>query len=208
MTEWEIIDETLRGEPSARAGTIRRGHLARLRAAVRDRAFPRRVRPSRQEIPLPRQLGGDAGPMSGRDLGSCPNSPITSRSIDDGDPAIGRSAWSRRRRARSSTPASTTRRPASRARGGRPRCIHPDDAGRARHRRRRRASASATARAASSSMPALSTGCRSASSSSRGSGRMPRFEEGIGINLLTSADPGPPQGGAVYHDTSVWLRPA
>ena len=34
------------------------------------------------------------------------------------------------------------------------------------------------------------------------------FEEGVGINLLTSADPGPPQGGAVYHDTSVWLRPA
>jgi anaerobic selenocysteine-containing dehydrogenase len=34
------------------------------------------------------------------------------------------------------------------------------------------------------------------------------FEEGIGINLLTSADPGPPQGGAVFHDTSVWLRPA
>ena len=34
------------------------------------------------------------------------------------------------------------------------------------------------------------------------------FKEGIGINLLTSADPGPPQGGAVYHDTSVWLRPA
>ncbi|MBV8775882.1 MAG: molybdopterin-dependent oxidoreductase, partial [Alphaproteobacteria bacterium] len=34
------------------------------------------------------------------------------------------------------------------------------------------------------------------------------FEEGIGINLLTSADPGPPQGGAVFHDTAVWLRPA
>jgi anaerobic selenocysteine-containing dehydrogenase len=34
------------------------------------------------------------------------------------------------------------------------------------------------------------------------------FEEGIGINLLTSAEPGPPQGGAVYHDTSVWLRRA
>jgi len=34
------------------------------------------------------------------------------------------------------------------------------------------------------------------------------FEEGVGINLLTSADPGPPQGGAVYHDTAVWLRPA
>ncbi len=34
------------------------------------------------------------------------------------------------------------------------------------------------------------------------------FEEGIGINLLTSADPGPPLGGAVFHDTAVWLRPA
>jgi anaerobic selenocysteine-containing dehydrogenase len=31
------------------------------------------------------------------------------------------------------------------------------------------------------------------------------FEEGIGINLLTSADPGLPRGGAV---TSVWLSPA
>jgi hypothetical protein len=26
--------------------------------------------------------------------------------------------------------------------------------------------------------------------------------------LLTSADPGLPRGGAVFHDTSVWLRPA
>jgi anaerobic selenocysteine-containing dehydrogenase len=34
------------------------------------------------------------------------------------------------------------------------------------------------------------------------------FEEGIGINLLTSADPGLPGGGAVFHDTAVWLKPA
>ncbi len=33
------------------------------------------------------------------------------------------------------------------------------------------------------------------------------FEEGIGINLLTSADPGPPLGGAIFHDTAVWVRP-
>ncbi len=33
------------------------------------------------------------------------------------------------------------------------------------------------------------------------------FETGIGINALTSDDPGPPLGGAVFHDTSVWLRP-
>jgi anaerobic selenocysteine-containing dehydrogenase len=34
------------------------------------------------------------------------------------------------------------------------------------------------------------------------------FEGGIGINLLTSADAGLPRGGAVFHDTSVWLEPA
>lgn len=34
------------------------------------------------------------------------------------------------------------------------------------------------------------------------------FEEGIGINLLTSADRGLPRGGAVFHDTSVWLQKA
>ncbi len=34
------------------------------------------------------------------------------------------------------------------------------------------------------------------------------FEECIGINLLTSADPGLVRGGAVFHDTSVWLSPA
>jgi anaerobic selenocysteine-containing dehydrogenase len=34
------------------------------------------------------------------------------------------------------------------------------------------------------------------------------FEEGIGINALVSADPGLPNGGAVFHDTAVWLRAA
>jgi anaerobic selenocysteine-containing dehydrogenase len=32
------------------------------------------------------------------------------------------------------------------------------------------------------------------------------FEEGIGINALTSAEPGPPAGGAVFHDTAIWVR--
>ena len=34
------------------------------------------------------------------------------------------------------------------------------------------------------------------------------FAEGIGINALVSAERGRPNGGAVYHDTAVWLRPA
>ncbi len=33
------------------------------------------------------------------------------------------------------------------------------------------------------------------------------FETGVGINALTSADRGPPVGGAVFHDTSIWVRP-
>ena len=32
------------------------------------------------------------------------------------------------------------------------------------------------------------------------------FVEGRGINVLTGADPGRPLGGAVFHDTAVWLR--
>jgi anaerobic selenocysteine-containing dehydrogenase len=32
------------------------------------------------------------------------------------------------------------------------------------------------------------------------------FEGGIGINALTSDEPGPPGGGAVFHDTAVWMR--
>ena len=34
------------------------------------------------------------------------------------------------------------------------------------------------------------------------------FEGGMGINLLVSADPGKPNGGAVFHDTAIWIRAA
>jgi len=34
------------------------------------------------------------------------------------------------------------------------------------------------------------------------------FGGGLGINTLVSAKPGKPCGGAVYHDTAVWLRPS
>ena len=32
------------------------------------------------------------------------------------------------------------------------------------------------------------------------------FETGIGINAVTSAEPGWPNGGAVFHDTAVWIK--
>ena len=34
------------------------------------------------------------------------------------------------------------------------------------------------------------------------------FEEGLGINTLVSADAGAPRGGAVFHDTAIWIEPA
>lgn len=34
------------------------------------------------------------------------------------------------------------------------------------------------------------------------------FEEGVGINLLISSEPGAPVGGALFHDTAVWLKAA
>ena len=34
------------------------------------------------------------------------------------------------------------------------------------------------------------------------------FEEGIGVNTLTSAAPGYPNGGAVFHDTAIWVTGA
>lgn len=33
-----------------------------------------------------------------------------------------------------------------------------------------------------------------------------RFTGGIGINALVSAEPGKPNGGAVFHDTAVWIK--
>ena len=34
------------------------------------------------------------------------------------------------------------------------------------------------------------------------------FEGGVGVNRLTSAEPGYPNGGAVFHDTAIWMRKA
>jgi hypothetical protein len=34
------------------------------------------------------------------------------------------------------------------------------------------------------------------------------FVEGRPINTLVGADAGPPNGGAVFHDTAVWIRAA
>ena len=32
------------------------------------------------------------------------------------------------------------------------------------------------------------------------------FKTGLGVNVLTSAERGMPEGGAVFHDTKVWIE--
>jgi anaerobic selenocysteine-containing dehydrogenase len=32
------------------------------------------------------------------------------------------------------------------------------------------------------------------------------FIEGLGVNALVSAEPGKPNGGAIFHDTAVWIK--
>ena len=34
------------------------------------------------------------------------------------------------------------------------------------------------------------------------------FEGGFGVNSLIGADPGAPNGGAVFHDSALWVRRA
>ena len=34
------------------------------------------------------------------------------------------------------------------------------------------------------------------------------FADGHGVNTLVSSEPGQPNGGAVFHDTAVWIKPA
>jgi anaerobic selenocysteine-containing dehydrogenase len=33
------------------------------------------------------------------------------------------------------------------------------------------------------------------------------FIDGLGVNALVSAEPGKPNGGAIFHDTAVWIKP-
>ncbi|HYB55056.1 MAG TPA: molybdopterin oxidoreductase family protein [Alphaproteobacteria bacterium] len=103
---------------------------------------------------------------------------------------------------------SFTETPSSRAREGRPTAlVHPDDLGSlgvAAGERVRLGNARGSVVVHARSFDGLQRGVVVVE------GIWPNgcFEEGRGINTLTSADPGLPKGGAVFHDTAVWLRRA
>jgi anaerobic selenocysteine-containing dehydrogenase len=147
-----------------------------------------------------------AGPMRDRDLGPLPKFPDHVAIIDDGDPA--RPFRMVPAPSRSFLNTSFNNTPSGIAREGRPTAlVHPEvlaGLGIADGERIRigneKGSVVVHARAFD--------GLQQRVVIVEGVWPNAAFEEGVGINLLTSADPGPPQGGAVYHDTSVWLRSA
>ena len=201
MSEWEIIEETLRlsGLPADRR--LRPGTLARLRAALRGGAFPQRLRPSRRQVPFQAGLEGrgrrpcqDAGPARPCRADRCRRR----ASIP--------SAWWRRP-ARQFLNSTFTETPGSRAREGRPTVHDPS-----RRLRAPRPSPTATACAWATGAASIVLHARAFDGLQPGvvvvESIWPNgaFEEGIGINTLTSADAGPPKGGAVFHDTAIWIR--
>ncbi len=110
--------------------------------------------------------------------------------------------------ARSYLNTSFTETPSSQAREGRPTAlVHPDDLARlgvGEGERLRLGNAQGTVVVHAKAFDGLQPGVVVVE------GIWPNgaFAEGRGINTLTSADPGLPKGGAVFHDTAVWLRPA
>jgi anaerobic selenocysteine-containing dehydrogenase len=146
------------------------------------------------------------GPMGGRDLGALPEFPDHVAILDDGDPE--RPFRMVPAPSRSFLNTSFNNTPSGVAREGRPSAlVHPDalaDIGLADGDRIRIGNAQGSVVVHARAFDGLQKRVVIV----EGVWPNAAFEEGIGINLLTSADPAPPQGGAVFHDTSVWLRPA
>ena len=82
MTAFEIIEQTLRASGLPGPEAFEEGVWLDCWPGLRDRAFPRRVRPCRQEISFPRRLGR----RSARSTRACRHFPDHLAVIDDGDP--------------------------------------------------------------------------------------------------------------------------
>ena len=202
MTEWELIDETLK---ALRLARCRRrsiaGHWHDCALHFESGAFPRRLRPSRRQVPLQAGLGGASAPAT-RALPALPDHAPIIDAADAEHPF--RLVAAPARQFLNST---FTETPGSQAREGRPTVlIHPDGLRARSASPRATACGSATGRARSSSMRGRSTGCSRGVVVIESIWPNSAFEEGIGVNALTSADAGPPNGGAVFHDTAVWVR--
>ena len=113
----------------------------------------------------------------------------------------------RTRRASSSTPPSPRCRPRCKREQRPTALMQPRHHGPARPRRRRPGPPRQRARLACCSTPRRRPGQHATTIVVESIWPNRHWAEGIGINLLLSADPAPPNGGAAIHDTAVWLEP-
>ena len=196
----EIIDATLRASGWPDAATVLRERWIDAMPPFADSAFPRRVPDQGPALPFRPRLGG-AGRQARDDADAAGSHGRSSRPASADAPFRLVTAP-----ARSFLNTSFTEMASGKQREGRPTVLlHPDDAARL----------------------GIADGDKVRLGNARGEvvlharisdGQQPGvlvaesiwpsecFEGGIGINALTSDDPGPPCGGAVFHDTAVWLR--
>ena len=200
MTPWEIMDESLKDSGMWDAETNWRQGRPGFPPRLRDLALPRRLRLARQEVPLQARLGGLRPARQGH-AGAA-------RPFRRDRQCHGRQAVPPGRRTGAHLPELDLHRDAEQpeARGA----ADGDDESRrlrgAGHRRGRSASKSATSAARRSCTARPKTGQQKGVVVVEGIWPNRNFETGIGINAVTSADPGWPNGGAVFHDTAVWIR--
>ena len=167
-----------------------------------DGAFPRRVSAAGQALPFRARLGARSGPTTR----ACRVCPTTWPAIDEATPD--RPFRLVTAPARSFLNTSFTETPSSRKREGRPTALmHPEDAARAGHRRRRPGAARQRARRGRAACAAVPTDCSRASWWRRASGRT-RLRRRHRHQRADQRRSRPAEGGAVFHDTAVWLRAA
>lgn len=201
MTEWEIIDETLRRSGKPGADELAAGRWMDCAPSFETAHFLDgfghpggrfRFKPDWSAI--------------GADHGKLPALPDHCRVIEEANEAHPFRMVAAP--ARSFLNTSFTETPGSRAREGRPTVLmHPEDCARlaiAEGDRVRlgnhRASIVVHARIFDGVQPGVLV--------VEGIWPNAAFEEGMGVNALIGADPGPPKGGGTFHDTAVWARPA
>ncbi|MFQ6016595.1 MAG: molybdopterin oxidoreductase family protein [Kiloniellaceae bacterium] len=201
MTEWEIIDATLKASGLPDAETMYRAHWWDCALPFGEAHFlDGFAHPDKRFHFKPDwgEVGNDPGPM--------PRMPDHCEIIDHADPEHPFRLVAAP--ARSFLNTSFTETPASRSREGRPTVlIHPN----------------ACAKLGIADGDRVRLGNRLGAIAVHAEvfdGLQPdvvvvesiwpnaAFEEGMGINALVSADAAPPRGGAVFHDTAIWVRPA
>jgi anaerobic selenocysteine-containing dehydrogenase len=201
MTEWELMDATLKASGLPDAETLHRGHWHDCSLSFESMHFLDGFgHPDGKFRFKPDWNGAD---MAGAGLPALPDYAPINDTVDDTYPFRLVTAP-----ARQFLNTTFTETPGSQGREVRPTAlIHPDDCARlgiAKDQRVRVGSRQAAIVVHARPFDGLQRGVVVIESIWPNGA----FEEGLGVNALVSAEPGPPKGGGTFHDTAVWLRPA